>query len=840
MRNALGFWLLFTATTFGQATVERIEPNTRKLIPQGKEVDAIDGDIVLKNKYLTAVVAHAKPTRNANMTVRNISGALIDLTVNQRQSDQLSAFYPGRRAFKWAAETMSSVREGDRVSQTVGFSTGDSSVSVQYSLPVSGAGVRLTTTFRNVTDQPTTFRLEDDIRADGGKEYMGKNRSGDVDIAWIEDRFWGQAYGVISNHGKIRTNTNSRESVLKYLINGESTKTLKPGEKFELVRWIFPGRNMLDVRAAIAEHRGEKVRDVKVVVRDGLNRVVENAEVEIRDSVASLGFVRTNALGRALMRLPEGTFQARVKRDGVSLGGEQKFGSVNAIAIIDGDEVGWPELKFPEYKPGVIAASITAEDGSPIPCKVELQPQKGTPKPDFGPETAEFGVKNVVYTPNGQFERAVPSGRYDIIISRGPEYDAIFTELEVQGGKTATLTGKLVRSVKTPGWISCDYHSHSSPSGDNTGSQLGRVLNLAAENIEFAPCTEHNRVSTYDGHIASQKLEKFLATVSGMELTGSPLPLNHQNVFPMVYRPYQQDGGGPVTDRSPEKQVERLAAWDDNSRKLIQQNHPDLGWLFYDKNGDGKPDGGYQRSFQHMDVVEIHPVYSILDLKPFDMRDGKPFRNNCVFRWLQLLNQGYRVYGIVNTDAHYNFHGSGWLRNWIRSSTDEPAKVDNEEMLANSEAGNFIMSNGPYLETYLTPQSGSNVPAVSGDSLTVANGKLNAHIKVQCANWLDIDRVFVLVNGRPSDELTWTREENPDMFKDGAVKFDENIKIELDDDAHIIVATGHKVRKLGPVMGPSAGNHRPAAFTNPIFVNVKGEDFVPNKDTLGHLLPVKK
>ena len=28
------------------------------------------------------------------------------------------------------------------------------------------------------------------------------------------------------------------------------------------------------------------------------------------------------------------------------------------------------------------------------------------------------------------------------------------------------------------GWISADFHSHSSPSGDNTGSQRGRVLNI--------------------------------------------------------------------------------------------------------------------------------------------------------------------------------------------------------------------------------------------------------------------------------------------------------------------------------------------------------------------------
>ena len=114
------------------------------------------------------------------------------------------------------------------------------------------------------------------------------------------------------------------------------------------------------------------------------------------------------------------------------------------------------------------------------------------------------------------------------------------------------------------------------------------------ENIEFAPCTEHNRIDTYANHIEKLEIEQFFASCSGMELTGGPLPLNHQNVFPLRHHRHAQDGGGPVTDKSPETQIERLALWDDRSEKLIQQDHPDIGWLFFDKNGDGKPDNGYR------------------------------------------------------------------------------------------------------------------------------------------------------------------------------------------------------------------------------------------------------
>lgn len=865
---------------FAQATAERITPQNRNLIPNGKEVDAIDNDLILRNEILTAVIAQAKQGRKANMTVGGVSGALIDLTATETQSDQLSAFYPGRRAFTWASESIGTLEEDGHRYKTVSFSMATGSVQLTYALPmvddseINRYGLRVSTTFRNSGDAPKTIKLEDSIRMDGGKEYMGKTPNGDVDLAWVEDRFWKQAYGVVSKHGKIRSNTRGNETVLKYLVDGKSQKELAPGETFTLTRWIYAAEDLVDVRTAVAFDQGlaDDLVWLAIEPKDGLGRTIENALLQIRQNGKIVGHTTVTEEDNSVFLL-KGKYTIRTTVDGEKLAeksieargakpkekkaaepkGERKKARFPLLEFLfsgklDIDlDIQDVELTFADYKPGAIAASITAEDGSPIPCKVELRPQDGTPKPDFGPETAEFGVKNVVYTPNGKFQRPVPSGKYDVIISRGPEYDAIFTELEVPQGKTAQLNGRLVRSVKTPGWVSCDYHSHSSPSGDNTGSQLGRVLNLAAEHIEFAPCTEHNRVSTYDGHIASQKLGRFLATISGMELTGSPLPLNHQNVFPMVYRPYQQDGGGPVTDGSPEKQIERLAAWDDGSRKLIQQNHPDIGWLFFDKNGDRKPDAGYERSFQHMDVVEIHafgptgPLTNLMEMSPYDVDGkGKPNRNNVVFNWLQLLNQGYRIMGITNTDAHYNFHGSGWVRNWIRSTHDEPAKIDMEEMLSNSERGRLVMSNGPYLEASLTPLGGSTVKTISGDSLTVPTGKLNAHVKVQCANWLDIDRVFILINGRPSDKYKWTREKNPDMFKDGVVKFDENISIELEDDAHIIVCTAHKTRPLGSVVGPGAKNHKPAALTNPMFINVKGDDFVPNKDTLGHPLPVKK
>lgn len=90
-------------TTAAVELVRLTEENWDQYAPEGKEVDAIYGDLVLRNDRLVAVIAQPLASRNANMTVRTIAGALIDLTQREQQSDQLSAFYPGQRQYPFRA-----------------------------------------------------------------------------------------------------------------------------------------------------------------------------------------------------------------------------------------------------------------------------------------------------------------------------------------------------------------------------------------------------------------------------------------------------------------------------------------------------------------------------------------------------------------------------------------------------------------------------------------------------------------------------------------------------------------------------------------------------------------
>ncbi len=70
------------------------EGNWDATVPQGKEVDAIYGDWVVRNRHIITVIGAGAAGRNANMTVRNVGGSVIDLTTSMDSNDQLSAYYP--------------------------------------------------------------------------------------------------------------------------------------------------------------------------------------------------------------------------------------------------------------------------------------------------------------------------------------------------------------------------------------------------------------------------------------------------------------------------------------------------------------------------------------------------------------------------------------------------------------------------------------------------------------------------------------------------------------------------------------------------------------------------
>ena len=847
--------------------------------PIGKEADAIYGDFVLRNERVTAVIARPVRMRNANMMVRDVGGMIVDLARRDGGGgDQLQVFYAAQPTndYQFAgievdrpevfdvernevdgtnqARSTTLVRAESISLKLVSKPNPDRPlVELRYTLADDSDAVVVETTWTNDTGRDLSIAPADVLRAE---RTFDKAPDGETRLFWVEDPWFGQAYGVMLNRqaevafddrrrpsktadGRFRNvgvgkgkayvtaidaSTRGHLSTLAYTLDGEGAATLKPGDSLAISRRIFPAAHLFDLRAVAADLEGREQVAGGVIVRDQGGNPIAGADVTLRVDGDVYGHARTDAEGRFNSRIVDGMGGTP---EAVAPWGD----STTEFEPLDGEAHTYVAT-LPE--PGYVDAAITDLDGGPIPCKVQFNGSDGAESPNFGPDTGSHAIGNVYYSEDGSFRLPLGPGSYDVIVSYGPEYDAVFTNIEIERGEETALTATLERTVDSTGWVSADFHSHSTPSGDNSSSQRGRVLNLLCEHVEFAPCTEHNRLSTYVPHLRELGVEPLMATCTGMELTSVPGTLNHQNAFPLVLREHIQDGGAPMRDLDPEIQVERLALWDGYSEKLIQLNHPDLGQVFFDRNGDGMPDQGFRGMFGAIDVIEVHPPHLIFEAALLGRSDRTD--NNDIVNWMQLLNQGMRYPGVVNTDAHYNFHGSGWLRNYLKSPTDDPAEIDVMDMVHAAEGGHVVMSNGPFLDVIARSNGDEAIP---GDDLALSGGSATLHVKVQTPNWFDVDRVQVFVNGRPDPELNFTRAETPEAFGDEVVAFDREIPITLEADAHVIVATIGEGSTLGPVVGPEHAIDKPVAVSNPIFIDADGGGFEPSMDTLGAPLPTK-
>ena len=207
-----------------------------------------------------------------------------------------------------------------------------------------------------------------------------------------------------------------------------------------------------------------------------------------------------------------------------------------------------------------------------------------------------------------------------------------------------------------------------------------------------------------------------------------------------------------------------------------------------------------------------------------------------LFKKNSALNRGHRYSAMAVCDAHTVWgNGVGGWRMYLPSRSDEPPQIDWRENSRHAKAGHSILSTGPFLSVQTENGTGP------GDTTRRVGASVQLNVRVQCTDWIDIDRVQILVNGRARKELNFTRASHPDWFGNGVVKFERTIDVPLTEDAHLIVVAAGEHSNLATGYGTSgqARNH-PFAYHNPIFVDVDGGGFTPNGDTLGWPLPVKK
>lgn len=819
------------------AEVIEVAPGNEAVLPGGKEADGIIGDFLLRSDKVEAVVSQNAPNRRANMSTFYgddgvTPGCLFDLTLKGTNNDQLICFGPcGHGPVSYVRTTGGKKGGGNFSASVEAVTTAAKNGGIFklnfYKVEDGIQGIFITTVMRNESDKPQQVSTKNDFTRfektgtlEGGITYA--NAVDPADKA-------GYAFVTLKLTGLEKEGGNV---------------TLAPGNELIIERFMAVGRSPAEavgwcqVQMVPNERPGQPYLSAQQEQKSKFGTLqgtlLDEAGKPVTSGAVMIPFGKTS-----LPAYPDakGVFEVMLKPGKLTVLAEDlgRSSVPYEFEMIAGKTT---KLEARLSAASRIRFDITDASGKSTPCKAMFKPLTEGVKLDLGPKMRAHGCVDQYHSEKGQFTVQVPTGKYLVRVVRGGEFSSIEKEVDVAQGAEVVVKGQLKRVVDSTGWVTSDFHNHSTQSGDNICGTDDRLINIAAENLEWCPTTEHNRLYDWLPHMQRLGLTEYFATVPGMELTGSR---QHFNSFPLTPKPRTQDNGAPVWNDDPRITAITLRRWQGEiANRWIQFNHPDLSNMFIDRDSNGVADGGFVGVGGMIDGSEtqngnetniLADAPFIISRKPGTIAaKANPVRE---FVWRQLLNQGLRVTALGVADAHmvYDNGVAGW-HIYLKSPTDTPKELNWDLLAPHAKAGHVIVTNGPFLEV-TTPDG-----KTAGDDVR-SDGGTTLHVKVQGTDWIDIDRIQVLVNSRPDPKLNFTRATHPQMFKTGAVKFDQKIEVPLQADAHLIVVAMGEGSTLEGGYGTSAqAKMKPCAYNNPIYVDADGHGFKPHGDTLGYELPV--
>lgn len=533
----------------------------------------------------------------------------------------------------------------------------------------------------------------------------------------------------------------------------------------------------------------------------------------------------------------------------------------------------------------------------PIPARLTFVGVDGTPDPNFSkdvdaflldpaggaPEDIEIETfaggnaqRNFVYLEDGSGRVQVRPGRYEVYVSRGPEYTVDLRRVvapapRLRRGRLVVrprlVRARLRRLVETPDAISADFHIHSARSFDASAPLEARVASFAGEGVEVMVSTEHDFVADYGPVIAGMGLGSHVTSLVGTEVTGSaPNPpgfansIGHINAWPLPVVP-EAPRDGAIEDEfvAPNVVFSRLR---NLGAQVIQYNHPRAGVagltsigfftnIGYDpdvpidappndllldddvtgSSGVSNPDGLRNIDFDAMEILNGTNVGGYLATR----RD-----------WFSLLNQVNLqtasgpvpfIAGTGVSDSHrITLETAGYGRSYVLGAGDDPATLSAGVFNAAVADGRLLATTGPYVELHVSDASGAT--AGFGELLSPSRSRVDLHVRVLATNWMPVDEVRIVQNGsvvqvfdattspavRPPPARPWSQS------RSRVVRFEADVPMVLDDDAWLLVEAG---AALSPPPVPDPFVDRivpglvPLAFTNPVFVDLDGDGFDP-------------
>jgi hypothetical protein len=634
---------------------------------------------------------------------------------------------------------------------------------------------------------------------------------------------------------------------------------LAPGDSYAFDNVLAMGPDLATVMEPLWAEADEPPAMATVsgqVTEQGSGLALEGVEVlaYADDTSEILAATRSDSEGAWSLELPEGPVELVWAQEGRPYAdGADAPPRLAVSAFVEATQ----DLELPPT--ATLTIGVTDGDGGALPARVAIvgfdpsPPHKAFDWQDLDPMPP--GVSRLLDLPPEGLTIQLEPGDYDLVFTRGMEYDAVIEPIELAADDSATVSTELHRVLDTDGWINGDFHNHAAPGPDLVLTDDERLYNTGAEGLEVRVETNHAMVTDLTDRTAELGLDPWTTSIPSQEIT--TFDYGHFSTFPMEYQPDLPNGGAYDWEG---KSPTEIIAWaqEQDREQVIHIYHPRaiptsfdaqnffnvVDLLFdeagpyvgpdaYDPMAAGVPDGAtmFGPGFTAIEVMTWMNVQGLSD-------------------WFNLLSAGFDVTGTSNSDSHTTrVESSGWPRNFVYVGYDDPALLDEDGYVEAINDHRLSGSFGPLVTTTATTADGATT-VMQGDMLEVDGQEIALQVRVQAAPWVPVDTLDLYADGELIHSQELELEELPGA--EGGVRLEQTIEAQLTIEADTWVVavvyggggmfpyvTYHttdedeltmEMLRAGGVTAPAT----PFGFANPIFFDADGDGAITPSH---HIMP---
>lgn len=387
--------------------------------------------------------------------------------------------------------------------------------------------------------------------------------------------------------------------------------------------------------------------------------------------------------GRYELDLPVGNYLVHATAKGYSQGNSRKVtiasGKTNIANFNDVDA------------PGTVHFQVSdADSGEGLDARINI---RSGPKPLIG----YFG-RSTLFTELdklGEITSSMAPGDYVFEVSSGGGFTTVpqVIERSIASGKTEEfdIVIERIAQPQSHNWYSADLHHHSDVLDGNTPAEYVLISELAS-GVDITFLSDHDSVAN-NARMQQLSARRDILFMAGTEMSPS---WAHFNAFPV-------DIGKSIDIDTGQSTVQEIfAAARRMGADIIEVNHPQMGYGYFNSRDKELIPGGYDSDYE---LIEIEASF----------HNGSAERNQKTMQGVwQMWNQGDRKYLAAGSDVHDVWaEVSGAARTYVHVE----GELTIDKYIAGLKAGHAFASQGPLVFPEL--MFGSDVQHHVGDELVL-------------------------------------------------------------------------------------------------------------------------